>query len=707
MATLQNIRNRAGILVAVVIGLALVAFILGDALQQGNTIFQKSQNKIAVINGESIQYIDFQKKVDEFGEINKLNSDKNQLDENAWVQVREQTWQNYLRDILMGEVYDELGIAISGEELFDLIQGNNIHPIVQQIFANPTTGQIDRSQIVRFLKNLETGVSPEQRDYWLYLEKQISDDRILSKYNNLVKQGLYVTSEEAQNSVNNNERQISFDYISLSHGSIADSTVKINEKDLKKYYNEHIEEYSQEKTRRIEYVVFPVTPSEQDNLHAKEWIDEILGDFSTAEDNIQFTNSNSDVSFVDTWAKQEDLTAKISNWIYEEGAKENDVYGPYFEGEAYKLAKLHSIEMLPDSVEARHILLKVASQQELVAKQALADSLKTVIEKGNDFSALARNYSTDTGSAINGGDLGWFARGTMVKSFEDAAFDNKVGEVAIATSQFGIHIIQTTKRSALSQQVKVAYLIRTVVASDVTYQKAYGEASRFASENRTNEKFEAAIAEQNLSKRVATLREQDRTVVGLENPRSLVRAAFETEVGDILSDFRESSIFELGDNFVIATLVEAFEDGNAPFKSVRSRVELAVTKEKKGKKLIEKMNAALSSNDDFAVIAQKLGTEIKSASNINFNSFSIPNAGVEPGVIGAISAMQIDQISKPVNGNNAVYLMKVTSVTEGAETDVALEKQNLIKSLGYRASFQSYEAVKNAAEIEDNRSRFY
>ncbi len=707
MATLQNIRNRAGILVAIVIGLALVAFILGDALQQGNTLFQKSQNKIAEINGESIQYLDFQKKVEELGEIYKQNSRQSQLDENTWVQARETTWQNYLKEILMGEVYEELGINVSSEELYDLIQGNNIHPIVRQIFGDPNTGQVNRAAIVGFLKNLETGVAADQRAYWYYLEKQIEDDRAITKYNNLVRQGLYVTTEEAQNSINKSSRQVSFDFISLPHTSVADSTLKISDRDLKKYYNDHSEAYKEEKTRKIEYVVFPVVPSQQDDQAAKAWIEEIKNDFTVTEENVQFTNANSDENFEDIWVKEDALNSEVATWIYSEGANVNDVYGPYFEDGAYKLAKVHAIEMLPDSVQARHILLEIKTQAEIATKQALADSLKTLIDNGADFAALAREYSSDTGSAIEGGDLGWFTRAQMAKPFADAAFENKKGETSVVISQYGIHVVQPTERSPLTKQVKVAYLVRVVNASDVTFQKAYANASQFASESRNLAKFEEAVKAQNLSKRVATLREQDREVIGLVNPRQLVRAAFRADVGDVLTDFRESSIFELGDNYVIAALVEAKEDGVAPFESVKSRVELAVAKEKKSEQLIQKMESVLSGNDDFAVIAQELGASIQTAENINFNSFSVPNAGAEPALVGTISTMSADQISKPVKGNNGVYLVKVTAVIENAEMNVEQEKKNLAQTLGYRASYSAYEAVKNAAEIEDNRSRFY
>ena len=200
MATLQTIRTKAGVLVAVVIGISLAAFILGDMFQSGGSLFQKNRLEIGEINGKSIQYPEFQRKAEELGEIFKMNMQQNQLDEDNWVQVREQTWQNIVRHEVMSDVYDDLGIDVSSEELFDMLQGNNLHPIVQQLFRNPNTGQVDRGAVVRFLQNLDTGVAPEQRQYWLYLEDQILQDRIHSKYNTLVGKGLYATNHEAEKS---------------------------------------------------------------------------------------------------------------------------------------------------------------------------------------------------------------------------------------------------------------------------------------------------------------------------------------------------------------------------------------------------------------------------------------------------------------------------------------------------------------------------
>lgn len=707
MATLQKIRNRAGILVAVVIGMALLAFILGDILRSGNSLFQRQRLEIAEIDGKSYQYMDFQKQVEELSEIYKLNTGETQIDENTLVQLREQTWQNLVRDALMNDVYEDLGITVSSEELYDMIQGSNIHPIVQQIFQNPNTGQIDRTAIIRFLKSLETGATPEQRAYWLYLEQEIAENRVMEKYNNLVKKGLYATNEEAQRSLDQKNQIVTFNYAALPYASVPDSMVSVTEKDLRNYYNAHQDEYKQESSRTIEYTVFSVTPSDKDREETEEWMNEIKPDFIEAEDNVQFVNSNSDESFDDTWFKPEELPENIVNWIEEENAELNDVLGPYFSDGSFYLAKLHATAMRPDSVRARHILLTVNSTAELESTQALADSLKTAVEKGSNFAELAREFSEDQGSAINGGDVGFFAHEQMVKPFADAAFNNEENEISIVTSQFGIHVVQTTDRGREVRKYQIAYLVRDLVPSDETYQQIYAEVSRFASENRSKEKFDEAVAEQNRSKRSAVVGEDDRNVPGLANSRVLIRAAYEAEEGSMLKDYRESTIFELGDNFVIGTLVDVQEEGVSPYEDVRSRIELAVIKEKKAEYLMNKASEALTDEDDMVVLAQELGSEVQTAENINFASVSVPGAGMEPGLIGKATALEEGQLSDPVKGNNGVYIVQVTEITEGNNISLAAEQQTLTQNLAYRTDMQAYEAIKNAAEIEDRRSKFY
>jgi peptidyl-prolyl cis-trans isomerase D len=706
MATLQTIRTRAGLLVAIVIGISLAAFVLGDMFQGGSSLLQGNQMKIGEINGETIQYPEFQREVERLGDIYRMNTQQNQLDEQTWVQVREQTWQDIVREQVMTDVYERLGISISSEELFDMLQGTNLHPIVQQLFRNPETGQVDRNAVVQFLRNLETGVAPEQRQYWLYLEDQIVNERTQSKYNNLVSKGIYVTGLEAEKSMEARNKQVNFDYIMLNLNSVADSQVVVTDRELRDYYKNNQEAYNQEKVRRIEYVTFSVTPSKRDYEQAEAWINDIVSEFANAADNVAFVNANSDESFDATWYKQEELPQDIADWIYEADANVNDVFGPYSENESYKLAKLHASAMMPDSVQARHILLQVNTQAELTAMQALADSLKTAIEGGSNFGDLAREYSADQGSAIQGGDLGWFGRGQMVKPFEDAAFNNKVNEVTIVPTQFGIHLVQTTARGVESRQVQVTYLVRNVTPSTQTYQNVYAQASEFAGGNLSGENFDAAVEEQDLIKRTASVREDDRQVAGLENSRPLIRAAYDTKVGNLIEDQQGSTIFDLGDNFVVATLASATEEGIADFESVKERVELAVLNEKKSEFLVEKAKAALNGKSDLNEVASELGATVRNATNINFNSVQVPGAGMEPRVIGTATSLPASELSQPVAGNNGVYIVEVTSVNEGT-VNLENEKMRLAQNVNFRAASQAYTAHREQAEIEDQRAKFY
>jgi peptidyl-prolyl cis-trans isomerase D len=707
MATLQTIRTRAGLLIAIIIGISLAAFILGDLLQSGSSIMNKNQMKIGEINGESIEYPEFQRQVEELGEIYKQNTQQSQLDENSWVQVREQTWQTTVQNIVMSDVFKDLGLEVSSDELYDMLQGTNLHPIVQQLFRNPNTGQVDRGAVVNFLKQLDTNVAPEQKAYWLYLENQIVSERTQSKYTNMVGKGLFVTTTEAQQSIADASKQINFDYISLNNNTVADSAVKVNESDLKAYYNAHKKEFKQEKIRDLDYITFTVKPSAADYKDAENWISEIKNDFANTTDNEQFVNSNSDVAFDGTWYKNESLPENVGTWIFESNPTANDVFGPYFANESYSIVKLDSMAMLPDSVQARHILLKPNTQEELVSMQLLADSLKTAIEKGSNFATLAMQYSTDQGSAINGGDLGWFSRGQMVKPFEEAAFKNAINEVSIVPSQFGIHIVQTTDRGKLTQQVRVATLVRVVQPSTRTYQDTYALASKFASANTDAKKFNEAVVAEKLNKHVASVRENDREIAGLENARILIRAAYEADKGDILATTQGSPIFELGNNFVIAVLTKATEEGESTFEEAKTRVELAVAKEKKTEYLVKKATNALDGKTEIQAVASQLNASVQNAANVNFNSFSIPGIGMEPAVVGTVAALETDKISKPVAGNNGVYIVKVTSVSQGSEQSLEAEQARLAQSLGYRATSQAYEALRKKADIEDLRAKFY
>ena len=702
MATLQNIRNRGGLMIAIVIGLALGAFILGDMLNSGSKLMRPSQMKIAEIDGESIQYPDFQKKVEELSEVYKMNTQKTQIDENTWEQIREQVWQGYLQENIIGKATEKLGISVSAEELFDLVQGNNPHPIIQQLFKNQKTGEVDKSSIIQFLKSLETNATPEQKSYWLYIENQIRQDKLRTKYSDLVSKGLYVTSDEAKKSLISKNKSANFQYVVLNYSSVSDGDVKVSDEDLKAYYNKHKDVYKQDKTRKIEYITFEVLPSEADKAATQKWLTDSKTEFATVADNEQYINVNSDTRFDPGFSKREDLSPAISSWAF--GAQPGDFYGPYLENGEYKLAKIDQFKMLPDSVQASHILINPQTVGSVEKARALVDSLKRNIELGANFAEVAMKYSEDPGSKLKGGDLGWFKRKQMVPEFEEAAFSGEVNKLYVVGTRFGFHLIKPTKKGKETNQVRVAILSKKVEPSTVTYQKIYSETSKFASENQTLEAFNKAVVDQKLDKKIATLKENYREVTGLESSRQLIRAAFTADQGKMLVNNEGSTIFEFGNKFVIAAMTGATEEGASTFEEAKIRVDLAVRKEKKAQLLADKLKNAGS---DLASVASKLSTDVKEAAGVNFTSFSIPSLGFEPAVVGTVCSLPEGKVSAPIEGNNGVYLAKVTSFTTNTDADLKGEKNRIAQSLGYRAGSQVFESLKKVTEIVDKRSKFY
>jgi peptidyl-prolyl cis-trans isomerase D len=280
--------------------------------------------------------------------------------------------------------------------------------------------------------------------------------------------------------------------------------------------------------------------------------------------------------------------------------------------------------------------------------------------------------------------------------------------VKIAASQFGIHVIQTTKLGKLTEQIQFAILERSVTPSTQTYGQVYARASQFASEYTTRDAFNKGAEILKLDKKIALLRETDRTIIGLETPRMLIRAAFDAKPGNVLRNTDGSPIFELGDNFVIAALANVTEEGFSSFESVKPRVELAVLKEKKSKMLAERINTAAQGKSDMKEIAYSLGAEVKTASNITFATSMIPDVGMEPPLIGTAVSLEANAISAPVTGNNGVYLIKAIEVRDAGDTNVEAEKQRLQQNLAYRNNpYQTFETLKKAVKIEDKRSKFY
>jgi peptidyl-prolyl cis-trans isomerase D len=496
-------------------------------------------------------------------------------------------------------------------------------------------------------------------------------------------------------------KKVNIEYVSKPFLSVTDSTIKVTEAEAEKYYSAHKEKYKQEATRDLEYVIFPVVASKNDEDKVIKWITDIKSEFASVDDPAAYVNVNSDKQFDPSYFKKSELAPNIADFAF--AGKAGDIYGPYKDGQSWKLCKIQKFEELPDSVNARHILIKVASQPELAKAQKTADSLKRVLTLGGDFASLARKYSNEEGSAVKGGDLGWFRRGMMVKPFDDASFFGKVNDIQIVNSQFGVHLIQVLKRGTTALNVQLATIVRNIEPSSQTYQQTYSLASKFAAENRDMKAFRATVTSQGLNKRLASVMEADKEISGLENSRLLVRAAFKAEVGKPVISSEGTPIFELGNQFVVAVLASIQDKGYSSFSYMKPTIELAIKKEKKA----ELLKTQMAGKTDLNSLAASLGTKVGQAQDINMDSYSISGIGAEPVVAGAASVLEPGAISKPIVGMNGVYVVKATSVNKGVNTDVAAEKNQMTMALGYRVSAQAFEALRENAEIVDKRAKFY
>ena len=706
MATLQNIRNRAGILVSILIGLALIAFILTDLLSAGNSLFRANQYEVGKVNGNSFQYPEFQNKIEQLTDVYKMNTGQSQITEQIQNQIQDQVWQTFVRNSIMTGIYEKLGITISSDELFDMIQGSNIHPMIQQIFSNPETGQFDKSFVLNFIKYIDANAKdmPEQQKYWAYIQDQIILDREYMKYNNLIGKGQYITNQEVKQELENNTKTTDIQYISLPFSSIHDSTITVTEKELRDYYNQNKDQYKQEAQRTIQYVLFNVAATEEDDKNAQKWMEEIKADFASAENNQQFVNVNSDIPFDDVFQKKEELSEELAELAF--NSDPGTVYGPYKEDNSYKLAKLDVRKNLPDSVNARHILIDPNVTGIEMAK-SLSDSLKQLLEKGASFAELAKEYSADRGSSILGGELGWFSRNQMTKPFEDACFNGEVKKIYVVPSQFGIHIIQIMNKGKEVSQARLAILARNIEPGTQTFQQVYAKASQFAGQSTSVNDFNEAVKNQEVSKMTAIITKDDVSFQGMEQSRSLIRAAWQAKKPGILVNNERSTIFEFGNNFIVAALVGIQEEGFNPFEQVKPRVELNVKQELKSKLLFEKMNNAFASEKDFLVLANNLGTEVTEANDIRFDTYNIPALGMEPKVAGAISVLDNDQISNPIKGKNGIYIVKVISTTTNEGNDIEVEKERLLQTRQYSLGYLVFETLREAANIEDRRILFF
>jgi len=712
MATLQKIRNRAGILIAIVIGLALFAFILGDMMGSGAPTLGKSA--VAEINGQAIGVNDYLDREKNLREFYQLNAGGQSLDAEMERQIQQETWRRLVRETIMDRSYQKLGIFVSTDELKTMVTGDQSmgfagnpalsqpHPIIQQMFANPETGLLNRAVMTNYFNALDNPQFAQEKRRWLFIEKEIVDEKMNEKYLNLVRKGFQPSSLDLKDFASENGKSTDFAYISKPFSEIADEEITFTESDLKEYYRVHKENYKQASSRTFQYVVFEVIPSERDVENAKYWTSQTKAEFErqTGEEITRYVNGASDTPFDARFYTYEELPALIRDSVF--NAPVEQVFGPYEVEESFRLSRAFDSQMRPDSVRVRHILLSLqAFGGNRPAMSIIADSLVGVIENGGNFNQIALEYSADESNRAIGGDLGWFKEGFMVTEFNDACFENKTGDLVTAETQFGTHIIKVEDQSRPVKKIQVASIVRNVYASDETNQDYYNRAVKFRGKATDVEKFTEQAREFGLDPRFApNITKDQQTIPGIEQPTSMIKWAYTSDVNSVSNIFSQTD-----EKYIVAVLTEAKEEGYATLEDVRAEILLAVKKEKKAEALQTMLNEQLAGVTDLNQFGLANSQIVGEATQVKFANTYVPGIGLEPYIVGASMYLPVDQISQPLVGESGVFVIAVTNRTEAVvpETIDDGTLARLKYTMESRSNYEAYNALVEAAKVEDNR----
>ncbi len=705
MSILEKIRNRSGLAIAFVGG-ALALFVISDALQNNSRIFGGSNvTDVGEINGEGIGVKTFEAKVAQNTELARQQMGPDgKMDQNTIDMVREQTWSQMIMEGIMVDEYEDLGIKVTNEELFDLVQGDNPHPQIQQapVFKNPQTGQFDRTLVIRFLKDLETRNDAEAKNQWLAFEDGLLKEQESKKYYALIRKGVYATSLEAKALYQNRSRNMDVDAVALNYFSIADSTIKVDDSELKSFMNKNSKKYAEkENSRRIEFVLFDAVASAQDSADALRWANEQRIQFANAVNDTLYVDANSEVKFDPTAKPRAAYPEEVADRIFRDSA--GSIIGPVFQDGRYNIYKVVGIKQ--DSVfqmRASHILFRIDNNDTAATMKKAAEVLAQ-IKNGGDFAALAAQYGTD-GTAQKGGDLGWFAEGQMVKEFNDAALNGKKGDLKIVKTQFGIHILKITEDKS-KKLVCAANLARSISPSESTTTTAYNAASQFAASISNLESFKKVAADNQFVIRTAEfMRENDKQVGGIiSEAREIVRWSFNAEKDAV------SEVFSAGDKFVVAVLTNIREKGKADFETAKARIEADYRKEKKAEQLMEKAQVAVSGASDLQSIATKLQVSVSPLMGQTFENNNIAYVGPDNVMVGTLFGTKTQgKILGPVKGDNAVYIYMIKKVNEApATTDYSIYKTEVQGQLANRVEYATFETLKELKNVKDNRYLFY
>lgn len=706
MAAIEKIRRHSGLLIAI-IGIALLAFVLQDLFQSQG---RNTGPSVAVVDGDKISVRDYEQLKDRNLESRKSSSNNNNLSSAETYSIYNNTLEEMIKENLMTKEYDAAGIGITSEELMDQLTGEKPHEWVVQSFSD--ANDFDPQRVNEYLQNLSS-LPAEYYDRWLDFEKALKQNRLETKFDNLVKASYFLPTALAQKYYENKNMKASADIIALRYTTIPDSTVTVTDADNKAFYAENKYRYETDERRDIEYVVFEIKPSLEDRQEALKAVQDMRADFVATENVASFVNANSDKRYDSTWLGRKDVPEQIEQPIFDNGNGVGYVFGPYENEDAFNLVRIVDMQNRPDSLKASHILIgykgAYGSQDTISKDQAEAKANELLAQlkaaKNNDelFAQMAAEYNTDA-TKDKGGDLDWFTDGAMVPQFNEYVVNNPVGSLGVVETMFGYHVVKVTGKTQPQPKVRLAYLTHEITSSTKTYQNIYAEANKFVTENRTYDQFNKAIEEQGLTKRtMPRMNKSTYQIAGIDNPREIVRWAFDekTKKGDV-----SEKIFELDNMLVVAALTGVVHEGHAPMDAILDQAKYQILNKKKGEIAVEKMKAC---GNDVNRMVSELGAESTTVSDITLDSRVLGNFGVEADIVGTLLGMKEGEEVGPIAGNSSAFIIKNVRFTQPAATnnysDIIREKTSQFTNKV--VSGNVYNALRNQAKIKDNRTEIF
>ena len=666
MATLQSIRNHGTILL-IVVGIAMLAFILGDFLNSGSSFFNKNRENVAEIAGHQVHYTEYEAAKEQLTEVYKFEYGRSDFNEEMTLYIRNQVWQTMLMNYTLSDQTEKIGMDITEDELSELCMGQKPHAIIAQHRAFcDETGKFNRDALVNFLANLkqepetaeQAEVINQYKNYWQYWENAVRSQYLQEKYTTLLSKMITANNIDAKYAFQARQETVNLQYVQQPYYAVADSLVKVTENDLKTLYNQKKELYKQTPNRSIEYVTFPIVPSAEDFADAERLMKSLENDFRTKEDIAAIVNGNSDILYDGRDYSIETIPAEYKDFAFDKSTKKGDCTDLAFANNTYSIARV------------------------MDCGYTKVDSVK--------LAAIVNNEEQE---------IGWVTLTEIPTNIAEPAANGKKGSTFTVANGMNEQTFKILDKSKATPKVKLAILSRKVSASSKTYGTLYNQAKQFiVANNNADSLHQAAFAQGFSTIPVYALDKNADKVNDLKNSREIVRWAFEAKQGQV------SDVFTCGDQFVVAALTEVKDGEYRPLEDVRAELIITATNNKKA----EYIKNQLKDVTTLEAAAELFDTEVKSAENISLASYRLGAAGIEPAVIGTALALEANTLSAPVKGNNGVYLLTVDAkhVAEG-QLNAATEINNLNMRTSYMYPPQSLLGlIIDKADIVDNRARF-